>query len=97
MEEFLIQNAVAHASRHDCQLAERLGFGIHGMIFVAEDKSGGGKTAVKSHRDEEPYRRELNIAFVGRVMRILAIRAHPDFLQGSFLINTRIYPGVRRR
>lgn len=28
------------------------------MIFVAEDKSKGGKTAVKAHREFEPYRRE---------------------------------------
>jgi hypothetical protein len=60
MEEALIQNAVAYASRHRCRLAERLGFGIHGIIFVAEDKSNGGKTAVKAHREEDPYRRELS-------------------------------------
>jgi hypothetical protein len=61
MEEVLIQNAAAYASRHDSQLAERLGFGIHGIIFVAEDKSGGGKTAVKAHREEDPYRREISV------------------------------------
>jgi hypothetical protein len=61
MEEVLIQNAVAYASQHHFRLAERLGFGIHGMIFVAEDKSGGGKTAVKAHREEDPYRRELSV------------------------------------
>jgi len=53
MEDVLIQNAVAYASQHHCRLAERLGFGIHGIIFVAEDKSGGGKTAVKADRLEE--------------------------------------------
>jgi hypothetical protein len=60
MEDVLIQNAVAYASQKNLQLAERLGFGIHGIIFVAEDKSGGGKTAIKAHRDWEPYRRELS-------------------------------------
>lgn len=34
MEEILIQNARAYASRHQLQLAERLGFGIHGIIHV---------------------------------------------------------------
>ena len=47
MEEILIQNAQTFASQHQLQLAERLGFGIHGIIFVAEDKSKAGKTASK--------------------------------------------------
>ena len=59
MEEALIQNALAYAARHQLQLAERLGFGIHGIIFVAENKSKkGGKTAIKAHHAAEPYRRE---------------------------------------
>ena len=55
MEEILVQNAQAYASQHELQLAERLGFGIHGIIFVAEDKSKAGKTALKVHRSAEPY------------------------------------------
>ena len=35
-----------------------LGFGIHGIIFVAEDNSKAGKTALKIHRAAEPYFRE---------------------------------------
>jgi hypothetical protein len=58
MEETLLQNARAYASRHQLQLAERLGFGIHGIIFVAEDNSKAGKTAIKVHRSVEPYLRE---------------------------------------
>ena len=61
MEAVLIQNALAYAARHQLQLAERLGFGVHGMIFVAENKSKGGKTAVKAHREVEPYRRECAV------------------------------------
>jgi serine kinase of HPr protein (carbohydrate metabolism regulator) len=58
MEEDIIQNARAYASKHHLKLAERLGFGVHGIIFVTEDKSIGGKTAIKAHREIEPYRRE---------------------------------------
>ena len=58
MEQFLIQNAQAYASGHQLHLAERLGFGVHGIIFVAEDNSQVGKTAVKAHRSVEPYLRE---------------------------------------
>jgi hypothetical protein len=61
MDEAFIQNAVIYAARHRLQLAERLGFGVHGIIYVAEDKSAGGKTAVKAHRESAPFRRELSI------------------------------------
>jgi len=53
-----MRNAVAYAAQHRLKLAERLGFGIHGIIHVAENKSRGGKTAVKAHREREPYLRE---------------------------------------
>jgi len=58
MEEVLIQNARAYAAPHRLQLAERLGFGIHGIILVAEDNSKAGKTAIEEHRTAEPYLRE---------------------------------------
>ena len=58
MEEVLTQNARAYASRHQLQLAERLGYGIHGIILVAIDNAKRGKTALKAHRFVEPYLRE---------------------------------------
>jgi hypothetical protein len=61
MEQALIQNARVYASRHRLHLAERLGFGVHGIIFVAGDNSKVGKTAVKAHRSPEPYRREREV------------------------------------
>ncbi len=57
-EESFMQNTRVYAARHQLQLAERLGFGIHGIIYVAKNKSNGGKTAVKAHREREPYYRE---------------------------------------
>jgi hypothetical protein len=57
-EPALIQNASAYAARHQLHLAERLGFGIHGIIFVAENNLKVGKTAIKAHRSIEPYLRE---------------------------------------
>jgi hypothetical protein len=57
-EELVIKKALAYAGRHELTLAERLGFGIHGIIHVAENKSRGGKTAVKAHFEAEPYHRE---------------------------------------
>jgi hypothetical protein len=61
MDDVFIQNAVVYATRHQLRLAERLGFGIHGIIFVAEDKSDGGKTAIKVHRESEPFLREREV------------------------------------
>jgi hypothetical protein len=58
MEQNLIRNARAYARPRRLHLAERLGFGVHGIIFVAEDNSKVGKTAVKAHRSREPYLRE---------------------------------------
>jgi hypothetical protein len=61
MEEILIQNARAYASQHQLHLAERLGFGIHGIVFVAENNSKAGKTALKVHRATEPFLRECAV------------------------------------
>jgi len=61
MADILIQRANAYASQFELQLAERLGFGIHGIIFAAEGESETGKTAVKIHREDEPYRREVAV------------------------------------
>jgi hypothetical protein len=58
MESDAIQNAGEYASRHQLRLAERLGFGVHGIIFVAEHTLSVGKTAVKAHHSIAPYFRE---------------------------------------
>ncbi len=36
MSDIALQNAVAYAAQHHLRLAERLGFGIHGTVLVAE-------------------------------------------------------------
>lgn len=61
MEELLIQNARTYAADHQLCLAERLGFGIHGIVFVAENNTKAGRTAVKVHRAAEPYQRECAV------------------------------------
>jgi hypothetical protein len=60
MEQLLIQNAQAYATEHRLRLAERLGFGIHGIIFRTEGnpETGDVATAIKVHRSREPYLRE---------------------------------------
>ena len=61
MEQILIQNAQDFASRHQLRLTERLGFGIHGIIFAAIGNPETGVTAIKAHRSQEPYMRELAV------------------------------------
>jgi len=58
MEQISIQNAKSYASLHGLRLAERLGFGIHGTIFVAENNTKPGKTAIKALHSVEFYLRE---------------------------------------
>ena len=60
-DELLIGNAGAYALRHQRQLAERLGFGIHGIVFITESKSNLGKSVIKIHRYDEPFLRELSV------------------------------------
>lgn len=61
MEERLLQTAGAYAAARQLELTDRLGFGIHGIVLVAENKPQGGRTAVKTHRYAEPYERERDI------------------------------------
>ena len=70
---------MAYAAQRQLQLGERLGFGIHGIIYVAEGKSAGGKTAIKAHREMEPFRRELSVYLrlqEANVSKILDFNVH---------------------
>ena len=37
MDESLVQNLQRYAAKQQLRLAERLGYGIHGSVFVAEN------------------------------------------------------------
>jgi len=98
MDDVFIQNALAYAAQHQLELAERLGFGVHGIIFVAGNKSEGGRTAVKVHRESEPYLREravyerLKRAGVTGILGFNVpqfIRAHDNLLVIEMSIVTR--------
>ena len=61
MNDLLVKRAHRFTAKHDLRLAERLGFGIHGIVHVAEDNRKPGKTAIKVHHDAEPYAREKSV------------------------------------
>jgi RIO-like serine/threonine protein kinase len=55
MDEDLNSLAQRYALRRNIKLGERLGFGIHGIVFAAEDNTKPGFFAVKFHREKRPF------------------------------------------
>ena len=50
MSDITLTNAATYAVRHRLQLAERLGFGIHGTVIVAEHEGKQDRSAIKAHK-----------------------------------------------
>jgi hypothetical protein len=61
MADIVIKNSAVYAARYQLRLAERLGFGIHGIVHVVEDKIKGDQSAIKAHRSAEAYFRERRV------------------------------------
>lgn len=61
MDEDILEKAETYASGRDRQLAGRLGFGIHGIVFALEGNVHPGVSALKVHHSEEPYVRERDV------------------------------------
>ena len=61
MDEILTQHAQAYAGRHNLRLAERLGHGIHGIVYAAERNTEPGNVAIKVHRSREVHERERDV------------------------------------
>jgi hypothetical protein len=58
MDEDTIANAEAWAAQHRSRLLERLGTGIHGIVFAVESNVEFAPAALKVHYSPEPYFRE---------------------------------------
>ena len=56
----LLRRANDYARRHGLVLGEQLGF-AHGIVFVAESQTEPGRSAIKVHEREAPYRRERDV------------------------------------
>ncbi|MEX2172206.1 MAG: hypothetical protein WD851_22995 [Pirellulales bacterium] len=61
MQEELIRRACAYADRHQLTLGEQLGYGLHGIVFLVENQTKPGRSAIKVHEREAPYCRERDI------------------------------------
>ena len=58
MSDIALENAAAYATRHHLRLVERLGFGIHGTVHVAEHEGKQDQSAIKALNSTEFYLRE---------------------------------------
>src|SRR4029077_1048525 len=61
MDEDLDSLAQRYALKRNIKLSERLGFGVHGTVIAAQDKTKPGFFAVKFHREERPFERECSV------------------------------------
>jgi len=61
MNEYLITNARAYATRRQLELGESLGSGKDGIVLVARNKSRPAGVAVKILHFAEPYIREKQV------------------------------------
>jgi hypothetical protein len=61
MTDIALTNAAAYAARHNLLLGERLGFGIHGTVHVAEYKGKQDRSAIKALNNLGFYLRECAI------------------------------------
>src|SRR2546425_1192178 len=61
MDEILTQRRQTYASRYNLRLAERLGHGIHGIVYAAKRNIEPGNVAIKGHRSQDAYERERDV------------------------------------
>jgi len=61
VDEDLIARAQRYARRHKAVLRDRLGFGIHGIVYAAQRNRKPGRSALKFHSRDETYYRERQV------------------------------------
>jgi hypothetical protein len=61
MSDIALTNATAYAARYHLRLAERLGFGIHGTVHVAEREGKQDQSAIKALSSADSYVRERSV------------------------------------
>ena len=61
MNEILIPHARTYTDRNQLELAETLGSGKDGIVFVANNKANSADVAIKILRFEDAYRREKGV------------------------------------
>ena len=57
----LLERAREYAQRRSLVVHDRLGAGVHGIVFVAESQHLFGRSAIKVHEREKAYRAERDV------------------------------------
>lgn len=70
----LVGRAQQYADQHGLLLDKQLGFGVHGIVFLAASQSEVGGVAIKVHRSEEPYCRERDTYLRLKALGVKALR-----------------------
>lgn len=85
MNDIALKKAAAYAARHRLQVAERLGFGIHGTVHVAEHLGNRDLSAVKAFNSPSFYAREVAVyrrLLQARVTEVLGFHV-PQFIRAD--------------
>ena len=61
MNEELSEKVEAYARQRNLRIGERLGFGLHGIVFTAKSEAESAERALKLHRFDQPYARERDV------------------------------------
>jgi len=61
MNEILVPNARLYADRHQLELAEQLGSGKDGIVFIAKRKDKPGESAIKVLKMPEAHEGETSL------------------------------------
>lgn len=61
MNDIAIKNAEAYVAKNGLRITARLGFGVHGNVYAAENKVKGDRSAIKAHLEPSPYQRECAV------------------------------------
>jgi len=59
--EDMEQRLRGFAKSHKLSILERIGFGIHGHVFLVEDDAFGAYTVLKAFESKRPYLRERDV------------------------------------
>jgi len=82
VKEALSPKAQAYAERHGLRIGTPLGSGHHGSVFVVERNVKPNRSAIKVHKEQEPYSREKGVYERLTQREVVAIEgfAVPQFL-----------------
>src|SRR5262245_38539129 len=77
-QDELTRRAHEYTQRHGLVLGDKLGFGVHGIVFVTENQPEKGpaaaRSAIKAHEREPDYRRERDVYLRLKQHGVSAIR-----------------------